>query len=126
MTYLVLVDSLARAKERAGTSSGDEYLTELLTLSAGTDGDGITHYRPFYCAAKYLEQSRADQSLESADGATFTGQKVPIASLLNLQLAYDKANGLTIPEGFEAIPINQPATAYAALGTRSFRPTIKP
>ena len=104
MTYLVQPDALARAKERSGaTDADDDYLNELLTLSAGVDADQATHYRPFYCAAKWIEQNRTEQTLSEASGTKFTGLQKPIDSLLALQRAYDQAQGLTIPDGFEAI-----------------------
>ena len=106
MTYLVQPDALARAKERSGaTDADDEYLNELLTLSAGVDADQVTHYRPFYCAAKWIEQNRPAQTLsEAAGGTKFTGLQKPIDSLLALQRAYDQAQDLDVPDGFEALP----------------------
>ncbi len=104
MAYTILIEALARAKERSGaTAADDTYLNELLLLSAGIAPDETVHYRPFYVAARWLEQNRAQQALESADGAKFTGYAKPIASLMQLQAAYDKANELTIPDGFEAL-----------------------
>lgn len=112
MAYTVLAASLTRAKERCqgrASDADDVWLTEMLELSAGTDAGGITHYRPYYVAAKFLEQTLADQTVASADGAVFTGLVKPIASLMALQAAYDQAKALTIPAGFEA------QTAEAAL-----------
>jgi len=103
VAYTVLSEALTRAKERAtAPASADAYMGELLELSAGLDTSGVKHYRPFYVAAKWLEQNRPDQSISEADGAKFTGMATPIASLLALQLAYDTANGVTPPPGFEA------------------------
>lgn len=91
LLYTTMDSALARAKERSQAKSADEdYLKELLLVSFGTHR--VTKevvYRPFYVAAKYLEQSRRDQTLIEADGAKFTGQKVPIQSLLDLQQALD-------------------------------------
>lgn len=121
MAYLVLADALTRAKERSGATSADDlFLTELLTLSAGVDADGITHYRPFYVAANWLSQNLSGQALKSADGVVFSGQATPIASLLALQSGYDSAQGLTVPAGFEAIP---PAKTRS---TRSSYTAIRP
>lgn len=102
--YTTLSGALSRAKERSGaTSTDDAYLTELLNLSAGKDGSDVTHYRPFFVAAKYLEQNRGQQALKKAkDGIEFTGLAKPIESLLALQASYDQGQGLTIPAGFEA------------------------
>lgn len=107
--YLDLDAALDRAKERTqrqATTADDDWLTELLQMSAGVAG-GVTHYRPYYCAAKLLEQKLASQTISEADGAKFTGLAKPIASLLGLQAAYDSSNGLTVPVGFEASPANQ-------------------
>jgi hypothetical protein len=106
MSYTDLTASLDRAIERTqgqATLADEEWLTEMLTLSAGTV-ESTTHYRPYYVAAKLLEQKLAAQTLSEADGAVFTGLATPIASLLNLQASYDSAMALTVPAGFEAIP----------------------
>ncbi|MEM1240847.1 MAG: hypothetical protein AAGI45_13485 [Cyanobacteria bacterium P01_H01_bin.26] len=104
MTYLNQAEALARAKERSGaTAADDEYLNELLTMSSALDADGLTHYRPFYCAAKWIEQNRPAQTLTEASGTKFTGLQKPIDSLLALQRSYDQANGLDVPDGFEAL-----------------------
>lgn len=89
--YSSLDNALARAKERSMAKPADEsYLKELLQISFGTHKTtNQIIYRPFYVAAKYLEQSRRDQILAEADGAKFTGLKVPIRSLLDLQQALD-------------------------------------
>jgi hypothetical protein len=107
-TYLDIDDALARAKERSqgqATTADDEWLEELLGMSAGATAavPPVTHYRPYYCAAKLLEQKQSAQLLSEADGAKFTGLAKPIASLLALQAAYDSANALVIPLGFEAL-----------------------
>ena len=106
MTYLDQAAALARAKERSGaTDTDDEYLNELLGMSAAPDADSVIHYRPFYCAAKWIEQNRPAQTLsEAAGGTKFTGLQKPIDSLLALQRAYDEANDLDVPNGFEALP----------------------
>lgn len=94
--------ALSRAKERADASdSDDEFLTLLLNASAGTEiTTGLTCYRPFYAAARFLLQSRRDQMATSADGMAFTGMIRPIVDLLQLQRALDE--GLEIPAGFSA------------------------
>ena len=102
--YLDQAAALARAKERSGaTDADDAYLNELLVMSAGTV-DSVTHYRPFYCAAKWIEQNRPAQTLSEANGTKFTGLVTPIDSLLQLQRSYDEAKALSVPNGFEAIP----------------------
>ncbi|MBE9178602.1 hypothetical protein IQ268_08525 [Oculatella sp. LEGE 06141] len=95
--------ALKRARERAAASTADDlYLTELLEMSSGIRlADNGIEYRPFYVAARFLQQSRRDQTIKEADDVKFTGQVVPIASLLELQRSLD--NALIVPEGFEAI-----------------------
>ena len=106
--YTDLSAALARAKERSGaTATDNDYLTEILNLSAGTDASNVTHYRPFFVAAKWLEQNRGQQALKKAkDGIEFTGLAKPIESLLALQASYDQAQGLTVPAGFEAAALD--------------------
>ena len=132
MTYLLITDALARAKERSGASALDDaYLTELLAMSAGVDAEAITHYRPFYVAAKWIEQNQDAQTLTEADGAKFTGLAKPIESLLALQAAYDRANELTVPKGFEAaaldcVKCDGVSSTRTRRGTRSFAPSLRP
>ncbi|MEM9486499.1 MAG: hypothetical protein AAGA83_22720, partial [Cyanobacteria bacterium P01_F01_bin.116] len=77
-TYLDKIAALARAKERSGATDVDnEYLNELLDMSAGTVNE-VTHYRPFYCAAKWIEQNQSAQTISEASGAKFTGLQKPI------------------------------------------------
>lgn len=126
MPFLTLESALNRAKERSGaTSADDEFLTEILELSAGKDALGQTHYRPYYCGAKWLEQNLSAQTLIEDDGTKFTGLAKPIASLLNFQAAYDAAQGLTVPDGFEAIATGQ-SQGFRIQGTRSYNPTLRP
>lgn len=102
--YTNITAALARVKERSGASSADDaFLTELLNLSAGKDAQLVVHFRPFIVAARYLEQNKTAQRLAKADGVEFTGLAKPIASLLALQAAYDAAQGLSVPPGFEAV-----------------------
>ncbi|MBW4540711.1 MAG: hypothetical protein KME43_16405 [Myxacorys chilensis ATA2-1-KO14] len=126
-----LQTALVRARERAAATSADDiFLTELLELSAGTSrATAEKIYRPFYVAARYLQQSRRDQTIKQADGATFTGQAIPIASLLDLQRSLDES--LLVPIGFEAIGRIEPdakalkATYDAALLTlKKYSPRV--
>lgn len=82
-------------------------ITELLILSAGKlKSDGTTtEYRPYWAAAKFLEQSRRDQLIKQQDQTQFTGLTTPIASLLEIQAALDKE--LIVPLGFEAVAASQ-------------------
>lgn len=103
----------------------DAFLTELLLMSAGKDATSVTHYRPFYCAARWLEQNRAAQQLSEAKGVKFTGLVTPIASLYGLQADYDSANELQIPKGFEAVATatTQP---HRRFGTQSLVTKARP
>lgn len=125
--YTVLSEALSRVKERSGaTAADDAYLTELLVMSAGIDPNSVTHYRVFYCAAKWLEQSLGSQALTEADGVKFTGLAKPIASFLNMQAAYDTANQLTVPAGFEATSTAAVTARSQRFGTRSNTPQVQP
>lgn len=89
--YSDLSLALERARERSTAKpSDDKYLLEILELSYGIHkvSEQIV-YRPFYAAAKFLEQARKDQTISQATEVKFTGQKVPIASLLDLQRSLD-------------------------------------
>ena len=121
--YSDLTAALTRARERAAaTVNDDTYLSELLELSAGTNPAGTKQYRPYLCAARWIEQNRRDQSFSEADGAKFTGQAKPIASLLALQASIDRALQLTVPDGFTAVV----PTAFRLQGTRSHKTQIRP
>lgn len=76
-------------------------LQTMLENSAATL-NGSPYYRPWYVAAKALEQDLDTQSIESADDVKFTGQQVPIRSLLEWQAAIDSNSGAIIPEAFSA------------------------
>jgi hypothetical protein len=101
MLYRDLNEALVRAKERSGNPSGaDSFMTDLLYASAGKGRvDQGTCYRPFYVAAKWLEQDLSSQELSEASGAKFTGLKTPIRSLLDIQYGLDQ--DLIVPKGFE-------------------------
>lgn len=105
MQYTVKSESLIRAKERAcdAGSEADPFLNELLDLSAGIDSNGVRHFRPYYSAALWLEQSPQIQMLSQADEAVFTQMVTAIASLKALQASYDLAYALSIPPGFESV-----------------------
>lgn len=107
MKYLIKAEALVRSKERAANAGieADAFMGEFLDLSARKDATGIIHYATFLTSAVYLEQSPQFQLLsEAEDGIKFTNLKVAIASLRNLQAAYDASNALIIPPGMEAIP----------------------
>ena len=127
MPYEVLADALIRAKERSGaTAVDDPYLTELLVISAGKDPNNVTQYRPFFVAAKWLEQNLSAQALSEADGVKFTGQATPIASLLALQASIDQALSLTIPPGMEAVVPGESGGTATRYRSRSLSITTRP
>jgi hypothetical protein len=102
--YLTIPLALARAKERCQRESerDDGLLTELLLLSAGS-AEGVTHYRPFYAAARFIAQDPDIRDLARAEGeAEFTLAQPRIDDLMGFQFAYDSAYNLTVPRGMEA------------------------
>lgn len=105
MPYTDKPQALLRAKERAADAGteADAFLNEFLDLSSAKDASQVTHYRVFLTAAVWLQQSPQFQQLSESDGTKFTQMKDAIASLRALQSAYDSAQGLTIPLGFEAV-----------------------
>lgn len=112
MDYKLLADCLNETKTNPATrglitAEYDAYLSNQLEIAAGKNSANETVYRPYYVAAKFLEQIRSQQSVRKADGAEFTGLALPIASLLGLQASLDKALGLIVPAGFEALPVNE-------------------
>lgn len=78
------------------------FINSLLDIAIGKTDTDITVYRPFYVAAKELEQ-RFTNNLKEADGAVFLQYEKQIASLLALQVALDLADGLIIPDSFSAV-----------------------
>lgn len=111
------------------TDAYDDYLTNQLQISAGANADQETVYRPYYVAAKFLEQLRTQQTIRKADGAEFTGLALPIASLMGLQSSIDQSLGLTVPPGFEAIAITLDGSIGNGLwryGTRSLTTQPRP
>lgn len=124
--------ALARAKERAGAdATADEFLTEILELSSALDAADVRHYRPYITAARFLEQDLGGQRLKKAkDGIEFTGLVTPIASLLNMQQAYDLSKGLIVPPGYEAVTIEEEAVQATSTvrryGSTSTRRTARP
>lgn len=125
MPYSDLSAALARAKERSGArASDDAYLTEILNISAGVDPQEVTQFRPYFVAAKFLEQNRSAQTLAKAKGGVeFTGLAKPIASLMALQASIDQALDLAIPAGFEAIA---QSVSLPRQGTRSLSTQARP
>jgi hypothetical protein len=103
--YTDLGTALDRAKERCQreTAANDEYLEELLVMSAGKVAD-VTHYRPFWVAARFIAQDPDIRDIAEASGeAKFTLAQPRIDELMASQAAYDLAYGLTIPPGMQAV-----------------------
>jgi hypothetical protein len=106
MLYREFEAALATVRDRTGfPKRGDPgpstmFMTDMLNVSAGTHKvDGEQEFRPFYVAAKWLEQDLENQTLSEGGGAKFTGVAVPIRSLFDIQAALDKS--LNVPPGFE-------------------------
>jgi len=122
--------ALNRVRERSGISSApDDVVIEMLTLSAGKDSAGATHYRPFLVAANLLEQDKPTQALDEAKGVKFTKQATTIASLRNQQGSIDLALGLIVPPGFEAaVPTAETTrkTSTQRYSTRSVPVQVRP
>jgi hypothetical protein len=123
--YLDLDSALDRAKERCQreTTANDEYLEELLAMSAGTV-EGVTHYRPFYVAARFIGQDPDIRDISEASGeAKFTLAQPRIAELMALQGAYDSAYKLIVPPGMQATIDSDndgvPANAYRYVASSS-------
>jgi hypothetical protein len=134
--YAVQTECLAEVKQNPAVrglitaAEYDAHLTNQLTITAGKKPDSTTIYRPYYVAAKFLEQLRSQQLLSKAeDGVTFTGLAKPIESLLAMQAALDQSLELTVPPGFEAV-LPQCVTCEPSTTTRhrtrSHRPTLRP
>ena len=112
--YLDLVDAIDLAQSLAQVTVDDAVVEMKLQASAGKATadfnvgtiavvkDSIV-FRCYYVAAKLMEQSRDDQTLRQADGATFTGLERPITSLLMEQYATDQAYPVAIASGFDAV-----------------------
>ena len=93
MLYSVLEDAISRVKSRAITpeeEKDEDYIVELLQMSYGLHKQTKELiYRPFWVAAKILQQSPFHQTLKKDDATEFSGQVVPIRSLLDLQANLD-------------------------------------
>jgi hypothetical protein len=108
--YTDLGAALDRAKERCQreTAANDEYLEELLVMSAGVvpslTGAGVRHYRPFWVAARFIAQDPDIRDISEASGeAKFTLAQPRIDELMASQAAYDAAYGLIVPPGMQAV-----------------------
>ncbi|MBW4692213.1 MAG: hypothetical protein KME27_10650 [Lyngbya sp. HA4199-MV5] len=90
----------------------------MLSDSAGTDSTGTKTYRPYFVGSTLIRTNRSDQSIVSADGATFQSLTVSepkgtAQTLFNLpalvqgymeqQQRLDRSLGLTVPDGFSAV-----------------------
>lgn len=97
-------DAIAMTRNRLDYDEDEDifFISSLLDISIGKTSDNTVVYRPFYVAAKELEQ-RFTNNLKEADGAVFLQYEKQIASLLALQVSLDLADGLTIPDSFSAV-----------------------
>ena len=99
----------AAALERAKAAStianliDDTYAGELLDLSAGELED-VTEYRPFWVAAKLVEQLSKKKELIEAKNVKFSLQLDRlISSLYGQQRSIDLSQSTVVPDGMEAI-----------------------
>ena len=87
-------------------SDREDKILRILDYSAGSKSDGTLCYRPWYAAAKALDEDLDTQALVKADGAQFTGQIRPIRSLYNAQHSIDLVDGarhgIVVPPEFSA------------------------
>lgn len=97
-------DALAMCKNRLDYDEDEDsfFIDSMLDISIGKTIDEIVVYRPFYVAAKELEQ-RFTNNLQEADGVKFLQYEKQIASLLALQVSLDLADSLTITDSFSAV-----------------------
>lgn len=112
--YTNLTDATAFVISLTSVTGRDAIIQQKLTDSAGTlIGNqtigsvtvpaGTKIWRPYYTAARLLQQNRQDQALKSADGAVFSGLTTMIESFMTEQRALDASLGLEIPPGFAAL-----------------------
>lgn len=93
-------------------------LETLLEASAGKGADGKSIYRPYLVAALLLARmSHDDLLLKAKDGITFGDPAATIAGWRAMQTALDAALGLTIPSGFPAVVVTEPATRWPWSGS---------
>ena len=102
--FTIKADAIAMCKNRLDYDTDDDtfFINSMLDVSIGKTANGIVVYRPFYVAAKELEQRFAN-NLAEADGVKFLQYEKQIASLLALQVGFDLAEGLIIPPSFSAV-----------------------
>ena len=101
--YLSIDASLEIAKNRAEVTdiTKEESLLNLLEDTAGRSADGLkTVYRPYFAAARYLEQDHQTQKLSEAGDVKFTNLVTVVASLYAQQAGLDGSYGLLIPDAF--------------------------
>jgi hypothetical protein len=80
---------LDKAGLEADRTADVELTLDITAGASSINGVATPCYRPWYAAAKLLEQNLDVQALSQADGAKFTGQAVVIRSLYGIQQAID-------------------------------------
>jgi hypothetical protein len=120
MSSLTPITLLASARmivlDKAGLEP--DRITDVdLTLDITAGSNGAICYRPWYAAAKLLEQNLDIQALKKADGAEFTGQETAIRSLYAMQLAIDQIDALDTPAVVVPAPLAVP-TALALFNAK--------
>lgn len=102
--FNIKADALAMTRNRLDYDLTEDilFINSMLDISAGKTDLGIVVYRPFYVAAKELEQ-RFSNNLQEADGVKFLQYEKQITSLLAVQVSLDLADRLVIPTSFSAV-----------------------
>lgn len=103
MAYTELTEMVTLVNQLTGVTGIDALVRRKLGDSAATDPNGTLTYRPYFVAAKVLQQDRTTQALDSAEGVKFTRMEPVIASLMAEQQSLDSSLQLEVPAGFAAI-----------------------
>ncbi len=113
MAYTDPTEMLTLVKSLTGYTDRDPIIQRYLEDSAGTSPAGTKIYRPYMVASIIVKTDRQSQSIQSADGVTFSNSSgeptqtmnLPalIAGWMDYQLRLDQSLGLTVPDGFAAI-----------------------
>lgn len=103
--FTIKADAIAITKNRLDYDDTDDtlFIETLLDISVGKTRENLSQvvYRPFYVAAKELEQ-RFTNNLAEADGVKFLQYAKQIASLLAMQVSLDSLDNVVVPDAFDA------------------------
>ncbi len=98
-----LTKAQAIVQERTGSSLPID-IDDRLEDSAGFSGSQKV-YRAYFVAGQILWERV--YAIESTPDATFASSLQVVEALMQTQKGIDKAQGLTVPEGMEAVPPSQ-------------------